>query len=568
MVNVSQLKGWNPGALHEIVTTMRQRQQVLVHSGDDFGGVLPVAGWSGEAAEAASGTHQHLVGQLETMAATASFVMKGLDQASDAIPPVQRQLENMDNVAQKYGFTIGDDGSVTDTFAPGQAPPELHPQDRVRAKQEISDGVGQALRTAEDIGHDLTQVLQRAERGEVPTGNGGPGGNTVAAAADAGTQAMALTVPEPPQQGSPQQVADWWGSLSTSEQRAVVQNNPGWIGNRNGVPAAARSQANMNQLPAIKGRLRDRVEQLRTQLDHTPTGGDYQTRGMHRQARKRIQSQLDDVEGKLTSLDSIGNTVAQSQGQPEGQRYYLLGADPSGNGKAILAKGNPDTAQNVATYVPGTGSKLAGFSDEQRKANAMYDEASQSGAKTSVITWQGYEAPEGLSDAASSEYADNGKRDFNDFQQGLRASHHGGPSHNVAVGHSYGSTLIGHAARDGNVAADDLVFVGSPGVGVDHANQLNVPPDHVYATEAKNDIIRQANQEYKTEPGQQTGVDPIHGPDPTGNDFGGRSFAADPGTEGSWGGVSTDAHSEYWDRNNPSLINMGNIINGQPPNAH
>ncbi|MBP2476576.1 hypothetical protein JOF53_005448 [Crossiella equi] len=37
----------------------------------------------------------------------------------------------------------------------------------------------------------------------------------------------------------------------------------------------------------------------------------------------------------------------------------MLGVNADGNGRAIVAMGNPDTAANVATLVPGTGSSLA-----------------------------------------------------------------------------------------------------------------------------------------------------------------------------------------------------------------
>ncbi|MFD8492808.1 alpha/beta hydrolase [Amycolatopsis sp. NPDC059657] len=53
----------------------------------------------------------------------------------------------------------------------------------------------------------------------------------------------------------------------------------------------------------------------------------------------------------------------------------------------------------------------------------------------------------------------------------------GDPSHNTTVGHSYGTTVIGHAARDEHLAVDDIVFVASPGVGVNHASELGLPAE-------------------------------------------------------------------------------------------
>ncbi len=267
----------------------------------------------------------------------------------------------------------------------------------------------------------------------------------------------------------------------------------------------------------------------------------------------------------------LGSTVTSSQGLPSDQRYFLLGVDGHGLGTSILAKGNPDTAKNIATFVPGTGSNLAGISGGKVRSDRMFQAATRAGSgETSVITWQGYHAPQNIPQAASTSYADNGKAAFDNFQQGLRATHQGPPSHDVAIGHSYGTTLIGHAARDGNVASNDLVFVASPGVGVDSASQLHVAPDHVYATEATNDIIHATNP---TIPGTRLPRPAdiaMLGPDPTNPTFGGQTFDSAPGAPGPWytGGLNAEVHSQYWDPKNPSLINMADIIAGKQPTAH
>lgn len=184
---------------------------------------------------------------------------------------------------------------------------------------------------------------------------------------------------------------------------------------------------------------------------------------------------------------------------------------------------------------------------------------------TSVITWVGYDAPPGFVDAASEDYAEGAKKDLDRFQDGLRATHEGVPSHNTIVGHSYGSTVIGHTARDEGINADELVFVGSPGVGVNNAAQLNFPTDHVHATVAEHDIIHLSNIE-SVDHESGKAHDPIHDRDPTRQGFGAHVFGSDPGTPGSWYEryLSREAHSQYWEENNSSLDNMGRIIAGVP----
>ena len=88
------------------------------------------------------------------------------------------------------------------------------------------------------------------------------------------------------------------------------------------------------------------------------------------------------------------------------------------------------------------------------------------------------------------------------------------------VGHSYGSTVVGYTAAARGLDADDVVFVGSPGVGVRHAGDLGVPAGHVWAGTARYDPIRLAG----------VGGDLWFGPDPSARSFGGNVFGSDPGS--------------------------------------
>jgi hypothetical protein len=67
--------------------------------------------------------------------------------------------------------------------------------------------------------------------------------------------------------------------------------------------------------------------------------------------------------------------------------------------------------------------------------------------------------------------ADRGGERFGDFIEGLRVSDSGDPAHLTAIGHSYGSTTVGHALEDG-APVDDAVLIGSPGQPVGTADGL------------------------------------------------------------------------------------------------
>lgn len=112
--------------LNDVANVIRQREQILVHSGDDFGKIVPVDGWSGAASDSAVAAHQALMKRVEPLAAVASAVGKALGQASDAILAVQRAIVNAEELARKYGYSVGNSSEVTDTLPAGAAPPEMN----------------------------------------------------------------------------------------------------------------------------------------------------------------------------------------------------------------------------------------------------------------------------------------------------------------------------------------------------------------------------------------------------------------------------------------------------------
>lgn len=381
MVALSDVKRWNPAALNEVAGTLHQRVQVLTFSGDDFRKLVPVDGWSGPAADNAASIHQGIVFQLEKMTAGASAVGKALAQASDAIPAVQQAIANAEELAQKYGYQVGDTGVVIDTFC-GKPPPDLHPEDRARACQEVTDDIAQALRTAEKIDKDLTSVLQRAEHGEFGTGNEA----TVAAAAADGAADPGLTPLAPPANGSSSQNAAWWATLSKAEQDSLVRDHPDWLGNLDGLPGAVRSQANLARIPAIRAQLQSQLDALNKQAD-SPLPGEYDL--------QLIGDQINAIEAKLHSLGMIQTTMAQ------GDRQLLFLDANQPRLEAAVAVGDVDTAQNVAVFTPGFTStvdgSLAKYDQNMQNLKNMANDITDrnGGGKTATVAWIGYQAPNG-----------------------------------------------------------------------------------------------------------------------------------------------------------------------------
>jgi Alpha/beta hydrolase len=321
----------------------------------------------------------------------------------------------------------------------------------------------------------------------------------------------------PPAVGTPPAaVQRWWNSLGAGERAWLLVHEPEVVGGLDGVPAAARDAANRLLL--------DRL--LSSTMDVNRPGG----------------------------LVALAARLAREVDQ----RAYLLSLDPAGDGRAVVAVGDPDAATNVVTYVPGAGAALRNVGMLMDRTDRMATAAPGAAA----VLWLGYDAPDGV-DAARIGAARRGAGALDRFEDGLRATHLGSPGHLTVLGHSYGSLLVGTAAHDHHLDVDDLVFVGSPGVGVNAATQLGVPVEHVWSSTARSDPI------------QLTGLadrrpewfdrDPLHdlwyGMNPSRPEFGGRIFGSDPG---SWRHPFA-THDGYFD--GASLAVIGAIVIGEYPSA-
>ncbi|MFD6792050.1 MULTISPECIES: alpha/beta hydrolase family protein [Prauserella salsuginis group] len=331
-----------------------------------------------------------------------------------------------------------------------------------------------------------------------------------------------------PAEGSPVEVSGWWRDLSAEERESVIAAEPATVGALDGVPTVDRDRAN---------RLLFDVE--------------------YADITAQQQDDPDEDRGAvIRAMDAIKRYI-DSDATRARPRAFLVGFSREGRGRAIIATGDPDTADNVVTNVQGTGTSLKAVRSEIDKSDAIVDRLGQLSRRTntSTITWLGYDAPQDLLESASKDRAVVGGESLRSFQDGLRATRDGERSYNSVIGYSYGSTVIGHAASEALLDVDAVVFVGSPGVGVDHVSELQLPEDcRVFATTAQNDVIRLT-------------PDFAHGPQPIDEDFGATVFDSDPGADGEWFtvGLSTEAHSQYWNTDSDSLRNFAAIILGRGP---
>ena len=449
------------------------------------------------------------------------------------------------------GCTVTDDGTVTAPTVSTSGPAASGPDDARRQA-----GVDAGARTHADL---ISRALSAAATTDQVWA--GKIRGAVAAVVDTAT-----TVPQAgPLAGLSPSVRDiltgrgtlptdptalhtFWAGLTPQDKEALFAADP-FLGNHDGIPATDRNHFNTRHLLVLQADATAAAANLEA---HRPADVVDDTRGMVDWARA-----YDAARTSAAGFDALA--AALGDGPNGNPPRYLLGVDNAD--KAIISTGNPDTARNVATMVPGTSATLTGIGGDVNRADAITRAAFHAGSpSTAVVTWYGYTAPPSIPEATEGHYAHDGAGALDRFQDGLRATHDGPPAHNTVLGHSYGTTLVGAAAQDGHhLNADDVVLVASPGAMAEHASDLSltgVDPqtngDHVFATKAQYDPV------------------PLYaelghfGVDPTQPSFGAHDFTSASGGEGPWylAGWNFDAHSSYWEPGNPSLIGMGKIVAG------
>ena len=272
---------------------------------------------------------------------------------------------------------------------------------------------------------------------------------------------------------------------------------------------------------------------------------------------------LDGLPPRTEGLAALKDRLADT----EGPRAYLLKLDPAGDGQAVVALHDPDRAANVLTQVPGMTADLASYGGELARAERIVIRAAERdpAAATSSILWLGYDAPDFVGEAAGRRPAEAGAGGLRRFQEGLRATHDGEPARQTVLGHSYGSLVVGTAAAEPGFAADSLVFVGSPGVGVDTAAELHAPPGQVWSSTSRSDVIQWAAVSPRSlaedlmlsqaipGPFGRPEDDLYFGRNPSDPAFGARVFASQP----------DGGHLGYWDPGRPALDALADITLGR-----
>ncbi|MFF2815634.1 alpha/beta hydrolase [Kitasatospora cineracea] len=524
------LRRFDPAGLRDAAEGWRR----LSAAAEDAGGRHrhrvngPLRGhWQGRDADSAFFAMESTEQKLEVVRVEAESAALVLNTVADRMDQARTNLSNALQRADEWNLPVADDGTVG---LPPQAAPDRHDPD---AREERQNQVQLRDQVQERINASLAAAREASDQGARALGRLGADiltrprvfGAAAESAQDVQDVAkdLGLAAPYIPENKDPRQSAEWWKSLTPEQQQSCIALHPEEIGRLDGLPSTVRDQANRlvleQQLDALKA-------------------GDARGSGMT----------ADEYHQRESSLRALKEKLDQRDGTDEQHQLLLLRLDPTGDGKAVVSTGNPDTADHTAVLVPGTGTTVKEMPGQIDRIDRLQDAARRELKGTertvAVVSWLGYDAPEVNGSVMTTGRAEDGAEDMRRFTGGLRVSAGDHRSHLTVIGHSYGTTAVGAAAAGGQgLQADDIVAIASPGMTTDHAADLHTDPNHFWAGTAADDNIRRV-------------TDLTLGTDPARGGFGGNTISID-----------TSGHSGYWDPDSRSLANQGKIIAGLSPDT-
>ncbi|MGH3748457.1 MAG: alpha/beta hydrolase, partial [Micromonosporaceae bacterium] len=425
MVTYHELDGVKPGAVQELADGWGKLwRKRLEQRGDD---VHEYAGrlrnhWEGEAADAAFGRLKRFRNELDATKAPVTTIETMLSGLAESLVQAKGMLDDAKAEAQRIPAKIvADGGDIEITYTGDEDLDKDHKMAIARSMADVLDTIDDALDIAAKADKSAAKALRELVPGFDPTSR-------------RTGDVSAKDIPKPGT--DPAKVNKWWNSLSPAEQQYLIHKYPERIGWLDGVPAICRDQANKVTLERERERnetrkdaLLDRKHELES--EHSPGGASERAAEL-----ERIKRELSVVNNNLKGIAALQDRLDEpGKGQP---KAYLLGFEPGrlgdrdgdgmpdDDGRVVLAVGNPDTADNVATYVPGTGNDLGGVAGAVGYTDRMARDAETTAPHddTVVIMWLGYDAPDDpLLNSPSGEYAQAASDDLRRFQDGLRATH-------------------------------------------------------------------------------------------------------------------------------------------------
>ncbi|EHI14743.1 alpha/beta hydrolase [Mycolicibacterium thermoresistibile] len=461
--------------LETLQDELNQRTTTLAGLQEQLAGIRRLDGWEGSASRAARQSFDPVDDDIANAAAAVGAVRTQVGETIAELTELRTAISEAKQYASANGYAIQFNGRVIDLWdlddRANATPAEL--EQHKAAEAELQTMVSEIVERGNEIEAESARVLWAANSGEISA----DGLTDVEQATNAGAR-FAL---EPG--AEPQEVENWWNTLSPEQQEWMIDNRPDWVRNVDGIPTEVRDESNRIWLPQERARLED---ELRQELAANPNPN-RPPFGMPARALERKINDLRKIEQVLDQKDT-----------------YLIGLDTSGDAtKAILAVGNPDEADHVAVTVPGMGSQddagstIEGMTREgtlmQAEAQTQLERAGRGDETVATVAWMNYDTPPGLLEGAGSDARATGAAPvLSNYLESIDVTSTGTEEpHLTLVGHSYGSLAAGLSLQEGaSDVVDDYVAYGSPGFYAMDESQLGMQQGHVFVMQAPDDPIR------------------------------------------------------------------------------
>ncbi|MDH6194384.1 pimeloyl-ACP methyl ester carboxylesterase/uncharacterized protein YukE [Mycobacterium frederiksbergense] len=555
-VTVAQVEASRPEALTQSagdlsqaaagLQTQIERQQATIDS--------LRSQWSGTASSAAIASAEHNLRRMQEMHSAMTQAQSVLAAGGTQLTEMRSQIVHTVAQLQNQGWQVSPDGTVS--IRPGSALAMfamLSPANAMMLRLLAMKNSAALKAMLAQFDATDQQVSERLRASASALGGGGtasgPGGPLAGKGSD--------DEPAIPNSKDPNEVKKWWDSLSQEQRDKLLREHPDKLGNLNGVPVEARNQANRDVMHQDINRVSDAARAHNVSEDEVKAHPDkygLSTNDINRYNNaKRVE-------------EGIRHNAKQTKLRDEDMYLYVYEPDGlGGEGRAAIAIGNPDTADNTTVVVPGTSHSVKeGWLSSDDAAN-IYNETKNAdhNRTNSVIAWMGYDAPDSLTDpqVGQTGLAHAGGQLLAGDVNALEATHQSGhDNHMTVIGHSYGSTTVADAAAGYGMHANDVVLVGCPGTDMaKNAGDFHLRDGgHVYVGSASTDPITHLGGIPQAHiPG--TGVTVALGADPAADGFGSTRFKAEvPGFNPKF----WEDHSHYFDPGSESLFSISDIASG------
>jgi len=525
-LGIADIHRWDPKAIRDVASAAGTRAETASETARALAVLPAFSQWDGLAAAAAQLSLAQTRADLDNHAAEARAVARAATTAADQIDILKSDLQTLEEDANRAGLDIDPDSG---TLAPSNgdtATAGSHP-----GKDQLSARISELVDRANRVDTTLAQAITLAEWWEPPR-----------------------SPTEAPARLPAGAIARWWDSLIDSERTALISSNPERYGNYDGIPVADRDTANRIAMNDDLRRVTDAAARYGVPI-HEVLANPQRYRLTHTQAQ-RYDNAARVQEGLTRNAELTGAETLLWIYRPEAF---------GGQGRAAIAIGNPDKADDTAVVVPGTSTSVAGGWLTDPDAALLHQELARTepGSAHAVIAWMGFDAPDSMVDPRVTQ-PDLARRGGAALAADVNAlgSTHAGEGHVTVIGHSYGSTAVADAAAGSGMRADDIVLIGSPGTDLARtAADFHLPDDgRVYVGSASTDPVTaiagiKGNLPLTGQPTLEVGL----GADPAADGFGSTRFKAEvPGfTWKLW-----TEHTGYFDSGSESLYSIADVTSG------